>query len=544
MNQKNNSWKLAIVGFFIVLVIYFGGCIGGCGNLNQNCCKYDKCNSLDLVCSDEGKCLKCGGINKLCCGKNICDEGGVCHLEKCKKCGGVRELCCKNNKCDEGAVCYGGEQCEKCGSPGELCCENNTCNGGICLLSHVHPSCEKCGGSGEMCCENEKCNEGICVKNKCKDIVETYCSLNCLTCLTKKNYSNCYKEKYEMYEGIKKGGVTYCNTIDEKIPCVSIFGMYKKNISLCEEILNGSLKSYCINGVAVAKQDVFLCDVKKNGMKNLTINNTIIMDLDFGCMEDIAAIKKDIYFCEKINDYKYIVGNTSVSFYTKYGIILKREYANGVLHTLSKYSAPYGTALNASCIAHVAIVNQDIFLCNMIPTTYKYSQNFKMIETTKGKDECITRIALSTEDMSLCEKTSSFDCIIKFAIVSQDISLCEKTLYLNKEICIASVAVAQQDISICEKISNTEGKDWCIREVAIAKKDTSLCNEISIVVEKDKCIRTVAASKQDVSLCEKASSTATKDWCVREVAIAKKDISLCNKISTTEGKDYCIKMAK
>ena len=133
--KTKNLGLLALIGLLLIGVVVLSGCIGGCGDLNQNCCEGDKCNSEDLVCS-EGKCLSCGGVDEICCEDNKCDEG-VCIGGKCEECGGIGELCCAENVCDEG-VCPDGK-CEKCGGIDELCCEGSNCYEGVCSDSKCVP---------------------------------------------------------------------------------------------------------------------------------------------------------------------------------------------------------------------------------------------------------------------------------------------------------------------------------------------------------------------------------------------------------------------
>ncbi len=162
-NINKNLKYIIFVGLLLVGVVgivALSGCINKCGDLDQNCCEKDKCNSGDLVCGDN-KCVYCGGVYESCYKDNKCDNG-VCSNGKCEKCGKIEELCCSGGICNSG-ICSKG-RCEKCGKIEELCCSGGVCNSGICSKGR----CEKCGNAGELCCSGGVCNTGVCSNGKCE----------------------------------------------------------------------------------------------------------------------------------------------------------------------------------------------------------------------------------------------------------------------------------------------------------------------------------------------------------------------------------------
>jgi len=108
-NTDKNLKYIIFVGLLlagVVGIVALSGCIDKCGDLDQNCCEKDKCNSGDLVCGDN-KCVHCGSVYESCCKNNKCDKG-ICSEGKCEKCGKVGELCCSGDVCDNG-VCSNGK---------------------------------------------------------------------------------------------------------------------------------------------------------------------------------------------------------------------------------------------------------------------------------------------------------------------------------------------------------------------------------------------------------------------------------------------------
>jgi len=82
--NKTKKYGLSVlVGLLLIGVIILSGCIGGCGDLYQNCCKGGVCNA-GYSCGSDGKCYECGNFDELCCAGDTCNEG-VCSDGKCEK---------------------------------------------------------------------------------------------------------------------------------------------------------------------------------------------------------------------------------------------------------------------------------------------------------------------------------------------------------------------------------------------------------------------------------------------------------------------------
>lgn len=93
-----------------------------------------------------------------------------------------------------------------------------------------------------------------------------YCALECLE---RSCYEGCYKKIGNIYNGIKKEGISYCDSIvdrpdeydfpyrivDDKMVCISLFAASKKDVSLCEKISNKYRKDRCIDWVDGTKKE-------------------------------------------------------------------------------------------------------------------------------------------------------------------------------------------------------------------------------------------------------------------------------------------------
>ena len=65
--------------------------------------------------------------------------------------------------------------------------------------------------------------------------VETHCNLYSLK--IESYYEKCYKDKIEIYKGIKKDGASYCDSIDnieDKTLCIYLFALSKKDTLQCK----------------------------------------------------------------------------------------------------------------------------------------------------------------------------------------------------------------------------------------------------------------------------------------------------------------------
>jgi hypothetical protein len=109
--------------------------------------------------------------------------------------------------------------------------------------------------------------------------------------------------------------------------------------------------------------------------------------------------------------------------------------------------------------------------------------------------------------------------------------------------CVGRIAVATNDMSLCNTFSTTEEYCpyfACVDYVAGETKDVDLCGDVAIKQLDEWCVGTVAGESGDVALCEQISATNEMDHCLYEVARATGDTSLCDRISFDYWKDRCL----
>ena len=143
----------------------------------------------------------------------------------------------------------------------------------------------------------------------------------------------------------------------------------------------------------------------------------------------------------------------------------------------------------------------------------------------KNKEKCYYYYAVSSEDSSYCEKASSdgarshtiSSCYSKIASSTGEISLCEKTRFPNQ--CYPSVALKREDPSICENSEFSDEKYWCR---AMITKDISDCDMIkddspyTLVWNRASCYANLATIKNDKSICDKLLIPEDIEKCKRQ----------------------------
>lgn len=321
----------------------------------------------------------------------------------------------------------------------------------------------------------------------------------------------------------------------DKADCYNIVAVNNNKPLLCEKIADKDIKNYCFYNIAISYADENSCKnlsntaakdtcfmhvsiAKGNAVlcsKNISDKNTIkscedLVNLkcdisDGDCYIKIAEAKKDISFCDKIQD---------------------------------------SSRDKAICYSMVGMYTKDESVCNKIGSDPESGYYYK--------DECYGRWVNSfRKDPKICEKIGSDSCYLDIARFSPSLSLCNKIKNNTeaKSVCYALVAYDKKDSSLCAKVEDGMYKKTCYVNVAVAKEDMSVCD--NIVDEGDKktfCYGggylMLALLKKDVGFCDKIDfDTGFKNGCYVEVAALTKDKTICEKISgenAKEAKEKCL----
>jgi len=126
----------------------------------------------------------------------------------------------------------------------------------------------------------------------------------------------------------------------------------------------------------------------------------------------------------------------------------------------------------ANCYINLARVQRDISICD----------NIKIIVL---KNSCESLVASQTKNVGACNnlnKDAREECYRGIAISTNNLDLCDKitSSSVNRDGCILTIAEHKKDISICEKISDANTKKFCIN--LVSKANSNFQNQASITV--------------------------------------------------------------
>ncbi len=167
----------------------------------------------------------------------------------------------------------------------------------------------------------------------------------------------------------------------------------------------------------------------------------------------------------------------------------------------------------------------------------------------KGKsirDLCYNDVALAKKDLTICgmlPNKSVGACIKRFASEFKDIQQCHfiKHNQYWYDLCYKEVALATDDVGLCNSTSSQKIKDSCVKGVAESLNDVELCGEISDNTLKEKCLSTIALEKNDYNICKLLAEPLRKATCYHVLANKLKDISICEHIILSDLRADCYK---
>jgi len=165
------------------------------------------------------------------------------------------------------------------------------------------------------------------------------------------------------------------------------------------------------------------------------------------------------------------------------------------------------------CYGILAYVNKDISLCENVIEMHRAT--------------CFLRAGYGIKDYEICENTelpknenpyNNFDpldtCKIGVGLVMKDSSICEEVKTeineVNKNNCYTRMAVETKDVSLCDKM---ESPGHCYENVALSRRDISICDKYTDSYHKSNCINPVIAHNPDIKICETLLWNVHKLYC-------------------------------
>ena len=161
------------------------------------------------------------------------------------------------------------------------------------------------------------------------------------------------------------------------------------------------------------------------------------------------------------------------------------------------------TALRDSCVAQLALVKDDVAVCDLVKrdNTKGFCQ-FQLINLTGSSQDC----------KSIDNQFWSDNCNLNFALRDNDVKLCGQLSGNQRNSCFEQIAFATNDYVVCHALPDID-EARCIYEIAKIIKDENACDELKGTLHKSACYSRIAQLKEDVSLCEKVQTPLVRDKC-------------------------------
>ncbi|MEK6942136.1 MAG: hypothetical protein AABW85_04740 [archaeon] len=193
-------------------------------------------------------------------------------------------------------------------------------------------------------------------------------------------------------------------------------------------------------------------------------------------------------------------------------------------------------AFREECYSNLAKIKNDASYCNSISKeNYELADNcfYNLAVTEKqtglcfqmayGAADCLTEIALATNDPAACEQASFEKDMCLKALKENDYALC-RNLGWNRLNCVE--AIDNKDASFCNSIYNSA--DSCFEQLGIQAKNPGYCKKI--FGNSDSCYYEIALATNNANLCELVKET--RDQCIAWVAFNTNDKALCERAGT------------
>lgn len=182
------------------------------------------------------------------------------------------------------------------------------------------------------------------------------------------------------------------------------------------------------------------------------------------CIYDIAIASEDLKLCESVQEIPFLSKDVCLS-----GI----AYRTSNITVCTKLEELIG--IGYLCFGRIAVLEQDPEICYAI-TKQVY------------RDSCFKDIGATLSNLDDCDKIENRytkeDC---YDQIVEDIAFCENVELDKKDTCFLVIARREQDENICKRISENAEEDWCFLVVATRKVDKNICNRISDSELQQRC---------------------------------------------------------
>ena len=268
--------------------------------------------------------------------------------------------------------------------------------------------------------------------------------------------------------------------------CYSQVALKFSSAESCTLIDNWAIRDGCIISVALAKQDIELCELVSDQTKKTTSQDKMCK----------AMISGDPAYCDEITSFTGATGSATIGICYAFLVEMKKDAS--LCDRLEKSSA------KNYCVITAANVTGDIKPCNTL-------------QDGSAKGRCYAVVVEKKKNPKLCEELKTNDakghCYLAAINVLgyvENITWCSiLPSRHDKDECFTSYATSTGEWQYCENVLIESGKWACYSEAAVKAKDADVC-EKSYGDLRDKCLIAVAESTHELSVCSRLSESYLK----------------------------------
>lgn len=172
------------------------------------------------------------------------------------------------------------------------------------------------------------------------------------------------------------------------------------------------------------------------------------------------------------------------------------------------------------------------------------------------KNECLFMVASETSNISKCgeinESSVAERCytLLLGNGIAENYSICMKLSGAGMDECFSRLAVRTNDSSMCMKVNSSYSRDNCLSGIAITLGRPDICESIALNVSRNTCKNQIypqlAIKNKDAAFCRliiadnsQAQLTAV-DACIVSMAKELNDTTYCNQVSTEFTRQFCL----
>lgn len=184
--------------------------------------------------------------------------------------------------------------------------------------------------------------------------------------------------------------------------------------------------------------------------------------------------------------------------------------------------------------------------CYFERATVNISQtNCTLIKNPAIKKSCLSEIAISTSNLTLCKLINSSYCIVQIAENLKDFDTCNEVQDQEmRDVCHDDFASINLNFTMCKSIESASKSDDCYAKISSKSGQVTPCFEITDAEKKDTCIARRAIQLNNSDYCKAVVNLTTQEICYYYVADRTANPDICKNIIFKALRDDCLNSTK